>query len=128
MATAVSYGYIEGGYASSGVVLRPRCFQPSSDDHRACLGACGQNPFDAPRSGRSQGHLAGVETKQTGEVRQFATSKLASGQIWDDYKVVIEMTRDGKTVREERTLKLTGGQDQELAVNFESDSNPPSSA
>lgn len=66
--------------------------------------------------------LAGVETKQTGEVRQFATSKLASGQVWDGYKVVIETTRDGKTVRQERTLTLTGGQDQELAVNFNSDS------
>ena len=67
--------------------------------------------------------LAGVETKQTGEVRQFTTSKLASGQNWNDYKVVIETTRDGKTLREERTLTLTGGQDQDLAVNFENDSN-----
>lgn len=66
--------------------------------------------------------LSGVETKQTGEVRQFATSKLAAGQIWDDYKVVVQMTRDGKTVRQERTVKLTGGQDQELAVNFNGDS------
>lgn len=66
--------------------------------------------------------LSGVETKQTGEVRQFATSKLAAGQTWDDYKVVVETTRDGKTERQERTLTLTGGQDQELAVNFNSDS------
>ncbi len=66
--------------------------------------------------------LSGVETKQTGEVRQFATSRLAAGQTWDDYKVVVEMTRDGKTVRQERTVKLTGGQDQELAVNFANDS------
>lgn len=64
--------------------------------------------------------LAGVETQQTGEVRQFATSKLAAGQVWSDYKVVVETTRDGKTVREERTLSLTGGQDQDLAVNFDS--------
>jgi len=64
--------------------------------------------------------LAGVETKQTGEVRQFATSKLASGQVWSNYTVVVETTRDGQTVREERTLNLTGGQDQELAVNFDS--------
>ena len=64
--------------------------------------------------------LAGVETKQAGEVRQFATTKLSSGQVWDDYKVVVEMNRDGQTLREERTIKLTGGQDQELAVNFDS--------
>jgi uncharacterized protein (TIGR03000 family) len=62
--------------------------------------------------------LAGVETKQTGEVRQFATSKLGAGQIWDGYKVVVELQRDGQTLREERTLKLTGGQPQELTVDF----------
>ena len=56
--------------------------------------------------------LAGVETKQTGEVRQFATSKLASGQTWSDYKVVIETTHDGKVQREERSLTLTGGQNK----------------
>ena len=64
--------------------------------------------------------LAGVETKQTGEVRQFTTSRLASGEIWNDYKVVIELNRDGQTVREERVISLTGGQNQDLAVNFDS--------
>jgi uncharacterized protein (TIGR03000 family) len=64
--------------------------------------------------------LAGVETKQTGEVRQYTTTKLASGQIWDDYKVVVTLQRDGQTLREERTLKLTGGQAQELSINFDS--------
>lgn len=64
--------------------------------------------------------LAGVETKQTGEVRQFATSKLAAGEVWNNYTVVVETTRDGETVREERTLTLTGGNDQDLAVNFDS--------
>jgi uncharacterized protein (TIGR03000 family) len=64
--------------------------------------------------------LAGVSTKQTGEVRQFATTKLSTGQVWDDYKVVVEMESDGQTLREERTLKLTGGQPQELTVNFDS--------
>jgi uncharacterized protein (TIGR03000 family) len=66
--------------------------------------------------------LAGVETKQTGETRQFATSKLATGQSWGDYKVVVESTRDGKTLREERTINLIGGEDQDLAVNFAGDS------
>jgi uncharacterized protein (TIGR03000 family) len=64
--------------------------------------------------------LAGVETKQAGEVRQFATSRLSSGEVWKDYKVVVELNRDGETVREERTIKLIGGKDQELAVNFDS--------
>ena len=67
--------------------------------------------------------LAGVETKQTGDVREFATSKLAAGQSWGEYQVVVETTRDGKTLVEERTINLIGGQDQDLAVNFENDSN-----
>jgi uncharacterized protein (TIGR03000 family) len=64
--------------------------------------------------------LAGVETKQTGEVRQFATTRLASGQNWDGYKVVAEIARNGQMVREERTIQLTGGQAQELTINFDS--------
>jgi uncharacterized protein (TIGR03000 family) len=62
--------------------------------------------------------LAGVETKQTGEVRQFATSRLSKGQSWKDYQVVVETTRDGQTLREERMLNLTGGEDQDLTVAF----------
>jgi len=62
--------------------------------------------------------LSGVETKQTGEVRQFATSRLAKGQNWNDYQVVVETTRDGQTLREERTLNLKGGEDQDLTVAF----------
>ena len=64
--------------------------------------------------------LAGIETKQTGDVRQFTTTRLASGQVWDDYKVVVTMERDGQTLREERTIQLTGGQAQELSINFDS--------
>jgi uncharacterized protein (TIGR03000 family) len=64
--------------------------------------------------------LAGVATKQTGEVRQFATTKLTTGQVWEDYKVVVELEKDGQVMREERVLKLTAGQPQELTVNFDS--------
>jgi uncharacterized protein (TIGR03000 family) len=64
--------------------------------------------------------LAGVTTKQSGEVRKFSTNRLTAGQVWDDYKVVIEMERDGQVVREERILKLTGGQTQDLTVNLDS--------
>jgi uncharacterized protein (TIGR03000 family) len=64
--------------------------------------------------------LAGVPTKQTGEVRQFTTSRLASGQVWDDYTVVVTLVRNGQTLREERTIQLTGGEAQELSINFDS--------
>ena len=64
--------------------------------------------------------LAGVETKQSGEARQFATTSLASGQNWDGYKVVVEVNSNGQTLREERTIKLIGGEAQELSINFDS--------
>jgi uncharacterized protein (TIGR03000 family) len=64
--------------------------------------------------------LAGVETKQSGDVRQFATTKLASGQVWDGYKVVVELNRNGETLREERLIKLTGGKAQDLSIDFDS--------
>jgi uncharacterized protein (TIGR03000 family) len=64
--------------------------------------------------------LAGVATKQTGEHRQFATTKLRAGQTWDDYRVVVELNEGGKTLRQERAIKLVGGQDQELTINFDS--------
>jgi uncharacterized protein (TIGR03000 family) len=64
--------------------------------------------------------LAGVATKQSGEVRQFSTTNLKAGQVWDDYKVVVEMEQSGQTLREERIIKLTGGKAQELEITFDS--------
>jgi uncharacterized protein (TIGR03000 family) len=60
--------------------------------------------------------LAGVPTKQTGEIRHFTTTKLASGQAWQNYQIVVEMARDGQVVREERKITLTGGQPISLAI------------
>jgi uncharacterized protein (TIGR03000 family) len=53
-------------------------------------------------------------------VRQFATTRLAAGQTWDGYTVAVEMTKDGQTLREERTIKLIGGKAQELSIDFDS--------
>ncbi len=62
--------------------------------------------------------LAGIETKQTGEVREFATDKLAAGQTWSNYTVRVEVTRDGKTMSQDRTIMLSGGQSQELSFDL----------
>jgi uncharacterized protein (TIGR03000 family) len=64
--------------------------------------------------------LAGVSTKQTGELRQFATTNLKAGEVWNDYQVVVEMEQGGQTLREERIIKLTGGRAQELSIDFDS--------
>jgi uncharacterized protein (TIGR03000 family) len=63
--------------------------------------------------------LAGAETKQSGDVREFSTMKLASGQAWQNYTVHVEVTRDGKTLAEDRQITLTGGEVQELAIDFD---------
>jgi uncharacterized protein (TIGR03000 family) len=107
------YSYYGGGYGGYVVVSRP-VVRVVASTPAVKTKLTLRVPADAKVT------LAGVETQQTGEVRQFATSKLASGEVWNDYKVVVETTRDGQTVREERTLTLTGGNDQELAVNFDS--------
>lgn len=63
--------------------------------------------------------LAGNETLQTGELRQFITSHLASGQTWNDYVVRVEVERNGQTVAEEKVLDLTGGESLELVMDLD---------
>ena len=63
--------------------------------------------------------LAGQETKATGEVREFATTRLASGAGWTDYAVRVELTRDGQTLSQEKTVKLAAGETQEVAFDFD---------
>jgi uncharacterized protein (TIGR03000 family) len=107
----VGHGY-DGGYVGNERVSRPsEVIAQSAPKTRLTLHV----PTDAKVT------LAGVETKQTGEIRQFSTTKLASGQVWDGYKVVVEAQREGKVVRQERTIKLTGGQSAELTIDFGGD-------
>lgn len=62
--------------------------------------------------------LAGVATKQAGESREYATNRLAAGQTWSNYNVHVEVTRDGKTFSQDRTILLVGGQSQELSFDL----------
>ena len=110
-----SYSYsggYDGGYASSRVISSSTVASTSAPAVKTSLTI--HVPADAKIT------LAGVETKQTGETRQFATTRLAAGQTWDGYKVVVEVNKNGKMVQEERTLKLVGGEAQELSINFDS--------
>jgi uncharacterized protein (TIGR03000 family) len=113
--------YSSGGYASSRVVYEGTVVRSSTPSTRVIASKPAvKTSLTLHVPAEAKVTLAGVSTKQTGETRQFATTKLTSGQVWDNYKVVVEMEKDGQTVREERTLKLTGGQPQELTVNFDS--------
>lgn len=119
-----SYGgvyYSDGGYARTGVVYEGVIVKSSTPSTKVIASKPAvKTSLTLHVPAEAKVTLAGVATKQTGEVRQFATTKLTAGQVWDGYKVVVEMNKDGQMVREERTLKLTGGQPQELTVNFDS--------
>jgi uncharacterized protein (TIGR03000 family) len=114
-----SGGYYDGGYASTRVIYEGVASSRASSTTVASAPAVKTSltihvPADAKIT------LAGVDTKQSGELRQFATTRLAAGQAWDGYKVVVEMNKNGQTLHEERTIKLIGGEAQELSINFDS--------
>jgi uncharacterized protein (TIGR03000 family) len=114
----VSYGH--GGYARTEVVRDVVVARSESPARVIASKPAVKTSLTLHVPADAKVTLAGVSTKQTGDVRQFTTTKLSAGQVWDDYKVVVEMEKDGQMVREERALKLTGGQPQELTVNFDS--------
>lgn len=67
--------------------------------------------------------LCGSPTKHTGVARTFETQSLATGQIWQGYKVEVEFERGGQTVTEERLIDMVGGQSHSLAIGFDTTSD-----
>jgi len=108
---SASYGSVDDGYASSRVTSST-VVASSAPAVKTSLTL--HVPADAKVT------LAGVDTKQSGEARQFATTRLAAGQKWEGYKVVVEVNKNGQTQREERMVNLVGGESQELSINFDS--------
>jgi uncharacterized protein (TIGR03000 family) len=64
--------------------------------------------------------LAGREMTSTGDVREYTTTTLAPGAQWNDYSVRVVANVDGHEVTKEETIKLTGGEDRELTIDFNS--------
>jgi uncharacterized protein (TIGR03000 family) len=62
--------------------------------------------------------LAGNETIATGELRHYKT-KLMPGEKWNDYKVVVTIQQDGRTIVSEKKLDIVAG--QSYALDFRSD-------
>lgn len=63
--------------------------------------------------------LAGALTKQTGEQREFLTTRLEAGATWEDYTVSVKVEVDGEPVVQERTITLRGGESQAMVFNFD---------
>jgi uncharacterized protein (TIGR03000 family) len=64
--------------------------------------------------------LAGHETKATGEVREFSTTRLPNGSEWNTYAIRAVVERDGREQVREETISLKAGQSREVTINFDS--------
>ena len=62
--------------------------------------------------------LSGAATKQTGEVREFVTTRLTPGQTWAEYTIVVELDADGELLKQEKTITLRGGETTQLTFDF----------
>ncbi len=70
-----------------------------------------------PQSARVS--LEGRPTEATGAVRTFTTRQLRSGERWADYRVVVELERNGRFETREKTIDLIGGENHELSFDFQ---------
>jgi uncharacterized protein (TIGR03000 family) len=64
-------------------------------------------------------YLSGNETRGGGEVRTFSTTKLATGQAWDNYVVRVEVERNGRTLSKEETVEIKGGDVRDLTIDLD---------
>ncbi len=69
--------------------------------------------------------LGDVQTSSVGPVRYYSTKELKKGEAWKDYKVVVSVNRNGKTVSQEKTVTVAAGQSMQLNFDFESNLPAP---
>jgi uncharacterized protein (TIGR03000 family) len=67
----------------------------------------------------AQVYLSGNPTRSFGPVREFSTTKLEAGNIWNNYVVRVEVQRDGRTLSKEQTITLQAGENRELKFDFD---------
>ena len=65
-------------------------------------------------------YLAGHETKATGEVREFSTSRLPEGDQWAKYAIRAVVDRNGRQEVREKTVTLRAGESREVTIGFDS--------
>ena len=62
--------------------------------------------------------LAGHETDSFGSVREFSTSRLNSGDQWENYTIRVEADVDGRMETQEETITLAAGDNREVNFDF----------
>ena len=65
-------------------------------------------------------YLVGKETPQTGERREFRTTRLRPGEEWEDYNIRATVNRDGRLQSREKTITLAAGETREINFDFSS--------
>jgi uncharacterized protein (TIGR03000 family) len=65
--------------------------------------------------------LAGSVTKSKGDERNFTTKRLTDGEVWEGYKVVATVNRDGRDITKAQTIDLKGGEARTLTFDFDQD-------
>jgi uncharacterized protein (TIGR03000 family) len=63
--------------------------------------------------------LAGRETKATGDVREFSTTRLPNGGEWQKYEIKAVIERDGHEEVREQTIQLAAGESREVTISFD---------
>jgi uncharacterized protein (TIGR03000 family) len=64
-------------------------------------------------------YLGGRETKSTGSVREFRTTRLPSGSNWADYTIRAVVDQDGKQLVSEQTISIKAGDSRDITINFD---------
>jgi uncharacterized protein (TIGR03000 family) len=64
-------------------------------------------------------YLSGQETKATGPVREFSTTKLAAGAQWADYALRAVVDKDGQQQVREQMVSLKAGESREVTISFD---------
>ncbi len=64
--------------------------------------------------------LCGKETPATGDTRFYKTTSLGDGETWEDYKIVVSVVRDGRTITSEKLIDMKSGETRVLAFDLDS--------
>lgn len=70
--------------------------------------------------------LDGNKTNAAGTVRTFSTKKLTDDQSWDDYKIEVRYSSNGKDVVKTRSLDLVAGVTETIEIGPSASPNPSS--
>jgi uncharacterized protein (TIGR03000 family) len=94
-------------------------FAPNADEQLAEKSVETKLTLNVPAEAKV--YLSGRATSTTGEVREFATTKLAAGNSWADYVVVVTYEKDGQLLSQERNVTLKAGDAREVTFDFDHD-------